>query len=116
MRRLLITGSALLVSGASHSAAYICKQVGPDWQELSFHVLSSIEYVVVGPAGKQYEIGTGLWVFGRPRGTRDTGRGVTRITAFGVGGLYVRSIAGDEFKVCATSEGVSPITIINEQF
>jgi len=57
MRRVLIIGSALLASSAAHSASYICKQAGSNWEELSFHVLGSIEYVVVGPPGKQYEIG-----------------------------------------------------------
>src|SRR5436305_238610 len=103
--------------GYAHArGSYECMLINNEWKRLSFHVLGSIEYVSVGPPGKPYEIGTGVLFVGRPRGERKNVVGTGQITAYGAGGLYARSKDGSSFKVCATNNGVSPITIIKQEF
>ncbi|WP_136625395.1 MULTISPECIES: hypothetical protein [Mesorhizobium] len=114
--RFLVAVSACFWADAAYSASYICKIVNNEWQEFSFHVVGSIDYVAVGQRGKAYELGTGVYLFGRPRGERKSGHDVTKITAIGFGALYARSKDSTQFKVCITSEGVSPITIIDKEF
>lgn len=106
----------LWLQADARASSYECKVVGDEWQRLSIHVLGSIEYVSVGPPDKPYELGTGLFLFGRPRGDRKNAVGTEKITAYGAGALFVRSKDGTSFKVCVTSDGFSPITIIKREF
>lgn len=104
-------------SGNAHSADYICKLVGKDWAWFGDHVAMSIDYVVAGLPGRQYETGTGISFRGSPRGTRKIHTGKAEITAYGAGALHIRSADGGEpFKVCATSAGMSAITIMQREF
>lgn len=96
---------------------YLCKVVGKQWEWFGDHVASSVDYVIIGQPNRQYEVGTGVSVFGSPWGWRSQHTGNSEISAWGAGALRIRqSDEGDPFKVCATAGKLDPIRIIDMEF
>jgi hypothetical protein len=111
-------GACLCMTSAPADAAdYLCKNVGQSWEWFGDHVALWIDYVVVGTPGRRYEVGTGVSINGSPWGSRDEYSGPAEFSAYGAGALHIRQAdQGEPFKVCATSTGLKPITIIDAEF
>lgn len=117
IRAIVVTAALSLAQAGYANDSYSCKNVGSEWTWFSDHVVWSIDYVLVGPQGREFEIGTGVSVGGRPQGSHRRATHIAEITAYGAGALHVRKIdGGTDFKVCATSLGVDPITIYTREF
>lgn len=99
------------------AAEYLCREVGADWTWFSDHVAAAVDYVIVGQPGRRYEVGTGLSMWGAPRGFRSTHAGEASVTAWGMGALHIRRADdGPPFKVCAGASHLKPIDIIKLEF
>jgi hypothetical protein len=116
--RAITAAVCLAISNSNaSSAAYLCKTVGKDWRWFSDHVVGSMTYLIVGVPSRAFEAGTGIFFRGEPWGSKENGSGTLRITAYGAGALHIRQHDGGEpFKVCATSEAIKAITIIQAEF
>ena len=109
----------ILATATNHcfAADYLCKTVGKDWTWFSDHVVGSISYLVVAAPNRTFEAGTGVFFRNRPWGTKASGSGTLKMTAYGAGALHIRQHdAGDPFKICATSQAIEAITIISAEF
>ncbi|MFT5798385.1 MAG: hypothetical protein ACI84R_002452 [Candidatus Azotimanducaceae bacterium] len=80
-----ITLVALVSLSASSAFAreYECSEVGKDWVELGWHVTARAKYKIVSERGTTYELGTGIFAWGKPRGSRYTVTGFAEIAAYG---------------------------------
>lgn len=108
---------SLISSSAAADERYLCRFVGESWVWFSDHVAVSVGYLTVGPEGRTYETGTGISVSGSPWGKREKRKGTAEFSAYGAGALHIRRAdEGADFKVCATSSGLRPITIIQSEF
>ena len=71
-----------------------CRTVDSDWIWFSDHVVVSVTYVTQGPQGRRYEIGTGISIGGKPRGSIEEAEGRSEVTAYGIGALHLRFVDG----------------------
>ncbi|MEH0667018.1 hypothetical protein H4F18_16530 [Vibrio scophthalmi] len=110
----LLASLAILTSFSTQ--AKICKQTGSTWVKFSNHIVTSIDYAIAMPKGKTVEVGTGVKLFGEPRGSIYSSSKPFEITAYGAGALYVRSINGGSFEVCVDSSGQDAITLYRASF
>lgn len=95
---------------------YDCTEVGSDWVELGWHVAARVNYTVVSGGEVNYELGTGVFVWGEPRGSKYTVTGFIEVEAYGYGSLVVRSLSGQVEKICFAATSVDPITIYSAEF
>lgn len=84
----------LFASAAANSAPkWMTVTSDNDWSRANTYVYMSVTFVIACEPGRRCEAGTGLFLGGKPRGSRRAFTGTIRMTAFGAGSLYVR--AGD---------------------
>lgn len=117
-RNALISISALCFSFASLtvSAKPTCKSVGSDWTWFGDHAVTSIKYNIAVEVGKKVEIGTGMMILKKPRGSIKTVQGIDEVISLGIGAIHVRHKGSGQVKVCIDSKNPVPITIISESF
>lgn len=116
---LLLLAMPLLSASPSQAGPpdYICRDVDRKWVWFGDHVASSVDYLVVGPADRTFEMGTGMFINGSPWGSRVKRSGTAKVTAYGAGAMHVRRADGGvSFKVCVTQQDIDPIKIIDEEF
>jgi len=65
--------------------------VGTNWTRIERYVFKWGEYDVVCQPDRRCELGSGIYFRGKPRGSRRTFSGKTKIKVFGVGELRVRA-------------------------
>lgn len=113
-----LTIAALIGWPATSALArgYECFEVGADWVELGWHVTARVEYQIVSEPDVAYELGTGVFAWGKPRGSKYIVTGVTEVEAYGYGSLVARSLSGKTEKICFTATGIDPITIYSAEF
>lgn len=119
MKGLLAMTIATFVGWSASSAlarGYECSEVGANWVELGWHVAARIKYKIVSEHDVTYELGTGVFVWGKPRGSRYTATGFTEVEAYGYGSLVARSLSGQTVKICFTATSIDPITIYSAEF
>ena len=107
------------MSGMSLAYAddYLCREIGNKWMWFSDHAATSIEYVIVGPADRRYEVRTGVMIMASPRGWHTQDSGIAKVTAWGLGALHIRKDdAGAPFKICVGPGELEPITILKLEF
>lgn len=113
---LIVLGFAS-IAGSAQASDYLCRDVGDGWTWFSDHMAASIEYLIVGPPGRRYEVGTGVMIAGAPRGWRSKHSDNAKVNAWGAGAIHVRKKDdGAPFKVCVGSGKLEPITIIKREF
>lgn len=94
-----------------------CRSVGNNWVWFEDHAALYVSYATRGPAGRIYEVGTGISVNGSPWGKRKEYSGDAEFKAYGVGALHIRKRDdGLDFEVCATSSGLRTIPIYRGSF
>lgn len=108
--------AALVVAAPAVARDTHCKETGTNWTWFSDHVVSSITYVVEGGPGRKYEVGTGISIFGKPRGSTRMATGKIEVTAWGLGALYVRMRDGARGIVCAEQGDIKTITFVSTDF
>ncbi|MBL4940443.1 MAG: hypothetical protein JKY81_02120 [Colwellia sp.] len=117
-RNALIIISALYLSCASLvvSADPTCKSVGSDWMWFGDHAVTSIKYNIAIEYGKKVEVGTGIMILKKPRGSIKTMQNIDEVVALGIGAIHVRHKDSGQAKVCIDSKSPVSITIIDENF
>lgn len=120
MSRLVVLVAAFGMAGTVQGAGatdYRCREIDGDWVWFSDHAVSSIQYIVIGPQGRRYEVGTGVMLAGAPRGWRAEHSGSVEITAWGIGAFHARKADdGGPFKLCVGEGNLDPITIYKKEF
>jgi hypothetical protein len=96
--------------------AKTCKNVGKDWTWFSDYAVSSIEYAIAMPKNKEIIVGTGMMLFGEPRGSIYKENKPFEIKAYGLGALHLRSKDGSPVKICVDSNGAKAITLYKDEF
>jgi hypothetical protein len=105
------------VPGSPRSSDPRCKLVGDDWTWFSDHVALTVTYVVQGSSTRNYEVGTGVSAFGKPRGRKVQLRGKNEVTAYGMGALHVRVVdGGSPTTICVAQGDLSTITFVDIEF
>lgn len=104
-----------LFTGTALADDSLCRSVGNDWVWFSDHAALSIDYAVVGPTGRMYEIGTGVSFRGKPLGTKSKHEGAYVVTAYGIGAIHVRAAdGGAPFTVCVSADKMELIPLCGE--
>lgn len=112
---LLLLSSALAAPVSSQDI--LCKTVGPDWSWFGDHFVRSITYLAVGTPGRKFEMGTGVFAWGKPWGSKIEVTGTGKMTAYGAGALHIRQIGpGSPFKVCMSSRDIEVVKILDKEF
>lgn len=107
----------VVIGPQAYAADYLCKQVGREWVWFSDHAAMSVDYLVIGEAGRKYEVGTGIFFNSRPLGSKNTHSGRAEIVAYGIGALHIRQAdGGPPFKICGTASKLEAITILRAEF
>lgn len=78
---LLAVAFALTLTGHAHALDYMCKPVDGGWSWFGDHVATSVTYLVVGPPGRSYDTGTGVFFRGRPWGSKEVRSGNSKLGA-----------------------------------
>jgi hypothetical protein len=65
-------------------------EVGKKWHWMEDYVMLTATYVLVSPSDRRVEFGTGMFVFGEPRGSRGKFSGEREVTTYGGGAIHVR--------------------------
>ena len=109
---------AALFCCASSACAreYECKDVGAAWVRLGWHVAARVEYQLVTEPDAAYEVGTGVFLWGEPRGSKYSATGFSEIEAYGLGSLVARSLSKQPLKICFTASEMEAITIFSAEF
>lgn len=119
MNGLLAIAIVTLVGWPASSALareYECSEVGADWVELGWHIAARVEYKIVSGREVTFELGTGIFAWGEPRGSKYTATGFAEVDAYGYGSLVARSLTGRAEKICFTATNLDPITIYSSEF
>jgi len=94
-----------------------CKQATDLWTWFSDHLVTSVTYVIQGPRGRIYEVGTGIKAWGAPRGTIHRGTEKIEVTAYGIGAIHVRlSDGGGAGTICVAEGNLSTINFLDIEF
>jgi hypothetical protein len=92
---LLIVGVFLLAFGASGLAAPPHEAlVGTDWVWFTDYGYLSAEWTLNAEEGCDLEVGAGIKVGGKPRGSIYRFSGYKTITTWGIGAIHVRAVDG----------------------
>lgn len=96
MMRRCLCWIFLFVSAAANSAQkWTVLTSDGDWSHASTYVFLSVTFVIACEPNRRCEAGTGLYVGGKPRGSRRAFSGTITMTAFGAGALYLRADDGN---------------------
>lgn len=122
--RLTILAAALTIPLAilpapTHAqiSDYLCKEISSDWAWFSDHLLARVTYVVKAAEGREYQIGTGMSLWGKPRGRIQTASGITEVTAYGIGAIHVRLSDGKDLgRVCVALGDLGVVTLPEIEF
>ncbi|MGJ8670943.1 MAG: hypothetical protein ACSHXK_15770 [Oceanococcus sp.] len=112
----VLTMLSFATSQKAQAANYECSEIGRDWQELGWHIAARVKYKFVTHPNTQYTIGTGVFAWGEPRGSKHTATGTTEISAYGYGSIAAKSDVLDTLKICFTASDIDPITIFSAEF
>lgn len=111
----LFAGLLAIIPDIAHAER--CKQVTDLWAWFSDHLVTSVTYVVQGPRGRIYEVGTGIKAWGAPRGTIHRGTEKIEVTAYGIGAIHVRlSDGGGPGTICVSEGNISTIDFLDIEF
>lgn len=95
MKRRCLCWLLLVASAAANSAPkWMIVTSDDEWSRANTYVYMSATFVIACEPGRRCEAGTGLFLGGKPRGSRRAFTGTIRMTAFGAGSLYVRADDG----------------------
>ena len=76
------------------AAEWVKKEVKDSWTWVEDYVVTTATYVVACEPGRECEVGTGVYAFGKPRGQKIRLRGEGEISVLGLGEVYIRSADG----------------------
>ena len=109
----LVASLALAPTSAQGQMSdYTCKVIDGDWAWFSDHALTRVTYVVSAAGYRQYQVGTGVSLWGKPRGRIRTSSGLTEATTFGNGAIHVRFSDGKgPGQVCVALGDLSVVTL-----
>lgn len=98
---------------ARNTEPYLCREIGREWVWFEDHAAVYVKYGIAGPAGRRYQVGTGVSVSGSPWGRRVVRSGRSEVLSIGVGALHIRRRDdGPDFIVCASGLGLGHIPLI----
>lgn len=80
------------------SKDWTSKQLTSEWGWFEDYAFLNATYILHCQKKCSCEYGSGLKVFGKPRGSTDSFKGVIEIAVYGLGALHIRSL--DKDKVC----------------
>ena len=86
--------SIFMISFSPSSARgenWVVKQAEPTWTWFEDYYYLSANYFVACEPERQCEVGTGIFSFGKPRGTITMVDGQEEITVLGIGSIHIRS-------------------------
>ncbi|KQW02811.1 hypothetical protein [Rhizobacter sp. Root1221] len=91
---------------------------GDKWRWIQEYVMLSADFSLLCPADRVCEFGSGMFSFGRPRGSRGKWSGAKKISAYGAGSIHVR--VADKLGPCLVGVAIInfrlvPIARGNEQ-
>jgi|CXWL01.1.fsa_nt_gi hypothetical protein len=75
----------------ARSENWVVKQAEPTWTWFEDYYYLSANYFVACEPQRQCEVGTGIFSFGKPRGTVKMVTGQEEITVIGIGSIHIRS-------------------------
>lgn len=81
-----------LFTGIAFSSGWQKKSVNNEWTWLEDYFFTYATYLIACKPSRKCEIGTGVFAFGKPRGTKKIVTGTQEITVFGFGAIHMRSI------------------------
>jgi hypothetical protein len=98
-------------------AAPSCRVVGDDWVWFSDHVSMTVDYSITAQSSRKFEVGTGISVNGSVWGSTKVGSVFMDVTAYGIGGLYIRRAdQGENFEVCASTSRIEVIDLCGKLY
>lgn len=99
------------------SKDWTSKQLTNKWGWFEDYAFLNATYILHCQKNCSCEYGSGLKVFGKPRGSIDSFKGVREITVYGLGAIHIRSL--DKAKVCFAKVSLKAkelIPIIDQDF
>ena len=70
------------------------KSIDDKWTWFEDYAFAYAEYTVACEPGRQCQVGTGMFLFGEPRGEKNRFSGEREITVFGFGAIHIRVVDG----------------------
>lgn len=117
MRSSLVFIMYALSCNSVFGSGQSCKMLDSNWMWFSDHVGLYATYASQSPAGRVYEVGTGISISGSPKGKRRNFSGEAEFTAYGVGAVHIRKKdTGSTFQVCLELMELGAIPIFSTDF
>lgn len=96
--------------------ARVCKEISGKWSWFGDHAVGSIQYSIAMPLGRIVLVGTGIKIWGKPRGSIYRNDKPFQIKAYGIGAIHAHSEDGDPVRVCIDSRSATAISLYNDEF
>jgi hypothetical protein len=91
----VIASFALFYAGAARAGdEWISKSAGPRWTWLEDYFYLRAHYQIACEPSRLCEVGSGMKIRGKPRGSVQRFRGVLRISVYGAGAIHIRAADG----------------------